>query len=67
VAIKVVMKEGAEDETKEGAGRAGGAGESSTISKMDESKAEAFLFILEMILGRFGVPLQLCCLWQEVW
>ena len=50
MAIKVVMKEGAVDETKEGAGR---AGESSTISKMDESKAEAFLFILETILGRF--------------
>ena len=66
MATKVGRKEGAEDGTREGAGRAGGAGESSIISKMDESKEEAFLFILEMILGRFGVSLQMCCLWQEV-
>ena len=67
VAIEVDMEGGAKDDAREGVGRAKGAGESSTISKIDVSRVEAFLFILETILGRFGVPLQLCCLWQEVW
>ena len=58
-------RDGTEGKGKEELG--GAEGESSRISKIELSKDEAFLFILVTILGRTGVPLQLCCLWQVVW
>ena len=47
-----------------------GVCESSRISKTEDSRDDvsaAFLLNLLMILGLAGVPLQECCLWQDVW
>ena len=41
--------------------------EGGEIVELIEDKSEAFLFNLETLAGREGVPEQGCCLWQEVW